>query len=123
MSGHVMFSDEAVERAAFVLYKDDHWGQPTDWPTGPFSDDLTLEEFKADYIKLAKAVIAAFTGIPTTPKPFSSSDEKGRTASISHNQDDIRARLAKAEADVQAAWVALARTVGVKWPLEVARHE
>jgi hypothetical protein len=56
---HLTLDDATVERAAFELYKDDHWGQPTEWPTGPFADELTLDEFKADYIKLARAVLAA----------------------------------------------------------------
>ena len=58
----LMFNDEAIERAAFVLYRDDNWDGPAEWPEGPFADDLTLEEFKADYVKLARAVVAALRG-------------------------------------------------------------
>ena len=58
----VMFGDEAVERVAFELYKDDWWGQPTAWPEPPFADGATLEDYKADYLKTARAVLAALKG-------------------------------------------------------------
>jgi len=58
----VMFDDAAVERIAFALYKDDWWGQPTAWPEPPFADDATLEDYKADYLKTARTVIAALKG-------------------------------------------------------------
>lgn len=51
--------DEAVEAAAFELYKDDHWGAPTAWPDGPFADGLTLDEFKSDYRRLARTTLEA----------------------------------------------------------------
>lgn len=51
--------DEAVEAAAFELYKDDWWGKPTAWPDPPFADDATLEDYKADYLKTARAALEA----------------------------------------------------------------
>lgn len=54
-----MIPEEAVDAAAFELYKDDHWGKPTEWPTGPLSDGETLEEFKFDYLRIARATLQA----------------------------------------------------------------
>jgi hypothetical protein len=58
---------EAVEAAAFQLYKIDHYGNPDAWPTDEqlakgrsiFDPPPTLDEFKADYMREAKEVLEA----------------------------------------------------------------
>ena len=62
-----MIPAEAVEAAAFQLYKIDHYGNPDAWPTGEqlakgrsiFDPPPTLDEFKADYMREAKEALEA----------------------------------------------------------------
>ena len=96
-----MIPAEAVEAAAFQLYRIDHYGTPDAWPTDEqlangrsiFDPPPTLDEFKADYIRDAKDVLEA-----AAPYMLSHEREQTRLAHLDAmvNRETKREELAQA---------------------------